>query len=91
MVYSPPDSSVHGISQARLLEWAAIYNSIQKTKTKTNPKQTNKKTPQIFLSYILICSLEKVIATHPYLKSHLTVLELCNICLVGFKNMDGAT
>ena len=22
--YSPPDSSVHGISQARILEWVAI-------------------------------------------------------------------
>ena len=24
MDYSPPDSSVHGISQARILEWVAI-------------------------------------------------------------------
>ena len=24
---SPPDSSVHGISQARILEWVAIYFS----------------------------------------------------------------
>ena len=24
MVYSPPDSSVHGISQARILEWLAV-------------------------------------------------------------------
>ena len=24
MVYSPPDSSVHGIAQARILEWLAI-------------------------------------------------------------------
>ena len=24
---SPPDSSVHGISQARILEWAAIFFS----------------------------------------------------------------
>ncbi|KAM7226499.1 hypothetical protein CapIbe_022644, partial [Capra ibex] len=24
---SPPDSSVHGISQARILEWVAIFSS----------------------------------------------------------------
>jgi len=24
---SPPDSSVHGISQARILEWGAVYSS----------------------------------------------------------------
>ena len=24
MVYSPPESSVHGISQARILEWLAL-------------------------------------------------------------------
>ena len=39
MVYSPPDSSVHGISQARLLEWVAIYNSIQKHKKLTTTKK----------------------------------------------------
>ena len=27
MVYSPSGSSVHGISQARILEWIAIYSS----------------------------------------------------------------
>ena len=27
MDYSPPGSSVHGISQARILEWAAIFSS----------------------------------------------------------------
>ena len=27
MDYSPPDSSVHGIFQARTLEWVAIYYS----------------------------------------------------------------
>ena len=31
---SPPTSSVHGISQARLLEWVAIpYSPVTKTKT----------------------------------------------------------
>ena len=27
MDYSPPGSSVHGISQARMLEWVAIFFS----------------------------------------------------------------
>ena len=27
MDYSPPDSSVHGIFQARILEWVAIFSS----------------------------------------------------------------
>ena len=27
MDYSPPDSSVHGISRARILEWVAISSS----------------------------------------------------------------
>ena len=27
MDYSPPDSSVHGILQARILEWVAVFSS----------------------------------------------------------------
>ena len=33
MNYSPPDSSVHGIFQARILEWVAIPYLIHMNKT----------------------------------------------------------
>ena len=41
MDYSPPGSSVHGIFQARVLEWVAIAFSEVLTKTIQNKKPTN--------------------------------------------------
>ena len=34
MVYSPPDSSVHGISQARILEWLAVSFSRESSRAR---------------------------------------------------------
>jgi len=38
MDYSPPDSSVHGILQARILEWVAISFSKGSPKPSNQPK-----------------------------------------------------
>ena len=35
MDYSPPDSTVHGILQARILEWVAIFFSKGSSKDRT--------------------------------------------------------
>ena len=41
MVYSPPESSVHGISQARILDWLAVpfsrESSIPRDRTQVSP------------------------------------------------------
>ena len=46
MDYSPPGSSVHGILQARILEWVAIFFSnikkIQQSKKAVNNKEVDK-------------------------------------------------
>jgi len=37
---SPPGSSIHGIFQARVLEWVAITFYIQSNEIKLNPTRT---------------------------------------------------
>ena len=41
MDYSPPGSSVHGIFQARVLEWGAIAFSVQQSKLCKKPSVTS--------------------------------------------------
>ena len=59
---SPPGSSVHGIFQARVLEWGAIAFSVMRTyygpnpgilKAKQKKKKTNPKSHSCFLPFLL--------------------------------------
>ena len=66
MDYSPPGSSVHGISQARILEWVAIsfsrikhlagYNSLQITSSQEIAGKPRYSEMALFFSFCYLCA-----------------------------------
>ena len=51
MNYSPPGSSVHGISQARILEWVAIYFSRGYSRPRIKPESLHCQAGSLALSH----------------------------------------